>query len=33
MGDSPHNDEGKRPSVALSKGKFITFTKLPNPAT
>jgi hypothetical protein len=24
MIDSPHNDEGKRPNVALNKGKFIT---------
>lgn len=33
MGDSPHNDERERPNVALNKGKFITFRKLPNLTT
>jgi hypothetical protein len=33
MGDIPHNDERERPNVALNKGKFITFRKLPNPTT
>jgi hypothetical protein len=33
MGANLHNDEGERPNVALNKGKFITFKKLPNPTT